>query len=363
MAIPRRRALRTLAGAWAGSSLSSLASPPLFATEPAPPHDRAGWMSRGSYGLMVHWIAPGPAPRKGPRVTDLNKAVDAFDLEGLLGDFRRTGADWLIFTIGQNTACYASPNAALDGWAGPGHCSRRDLVLETARALHAMGKRFVGYLPSEVDAPKALHAAFAWNPKNQSEFQKRYTTFVREYAARYGRDLDGWWFDGCYTWEVFPNSTYDWPLWAGAARAGNPDAALAFNDGSFCVGQTQPLTPQQDYLSGEVEVLRQGKVRLGRGDDSPLILPSSRFALGTRCQWHALVPIDCPWAHEGPGLIDPPRYPDEELFGFVKSAKSVGGAVTLNAGIYQEGRLAEATLGQLERLSKALGTLAVRGGD
>jgi len=315
---------------------------------------RSDWMPRGAFGMMVHWIAPGPAPEKGEQVTDLNRAVDAFNLDRFLDQFRRSGADWLIFTIGQNSGRYASPNAVLDRLVGPGHASRRDLVAEIARGVHRAGKRFIGYLPCETSAPKELHAGFAWNPKDQTEFQKRYTEFIAEYARRFGQLLDGWWFDGCYTWPEFHNSLYKWPLWFGAARAGNPHAVVAFNDGSFCIGITQPVTPLQDYLSGEVEVLKEGKIRLGREPDARLYLPEGRFAPGTRCQWHALVPIDCFWGHHTPGPMDPPRYTDEELISFVRSCRSVGGAVTLNVGIYQEGHIADATLEQLARVRAAL---------
>jgi hypothetical protein len=228
------------------------------------------------------------------------------------------------------------------------------LVLEIAQRLHKNGKRFIGYLPSEANAPVALHEAFQWNPKDQSGFQKRYTTFVREYAERYGKLLSGWWFDGCYTWDVFPNSTYDWPLWADAARAGNHDAALAFNDGSFCIGKTQPLTPLQDYTSGEANAIHDGAVCLGGDEKAPTFMPKSRFVEGTDCQWHALLPIDCFWGHNQPGPMEPPKYSDENLFRFVKNFKSVQGAVTLNVGIYQEGHIGEKTLAQLKRLSKSL---------
>jgi hypothetical protein len=255
-----------------------------------PPKHRADWMPNGSFGVMTHWLAPGPAREKGEYVRDLDRAVDGFDLERFIQDFHRTGADWLIFTIGQNTSYYAGPNTVLDRLAGSGHCSKRDLVLEIAQRLHGLGKRFIAYLPSEVNAPKDLHAPFAWNPKDQSEFQKRYTAFIREYSLRFAKILDGWWFDGCYTWDVFPNSTYDWPLWFAAARAGNPEAAVAFNDGSFCIGITKPVAPLQDYLSGEVDVLIGGKIRLGRQPNAPLCLPTSQFAEGTACQWHALSP-------------------------------------------------------------------------
>lgn len=199
-----------------------------------------------------------------------------------------------------------------------------------------------------------MHEPFAWNPKDQSEFQRRYTSFIREYAARYGKNLDGWWFDGCYTWDVFPNSTYNWPLWFEAARAGNSEAAVAFNDGSFCIGITKPVTPLQDYLSGEVDLLTDGKIRLGRQDGAPLYLPKSRFAEGTTCQWHALVPIDCEWMHGGPGPMPPPKYADAELVRFARGCKAVDGAVTFNLGVYQEGKMAPASVAQLGRLAAAL---------
>lgn len=316
---------------------------------------RTEWMRRGKFGMMVHWIAPGPAPEKGEWIRDLDRAVDRFDLDRFLEQFKQSGADWLIFTLGQNTGFYASPNATLDAWAGPGHTSRRDLALEIATGVHAQKKRFIAYLPAEVNAQsEVIHRAFQWNPKDQSAFQKRYQAFIREYAERFGRWLDGWWFDGCYTWDVFHNSLYDWPAWCAAARAGNPDCALAFNDGSFCIGITRPLTPLQDYLSGEVEALVEGKIRLGREANAPLYLPESRFAPGTHCQWHALVPIDCFWAHQTPGPMEPPRYRDEELLSFLRSCRKVEGAVTFNVGIYQEGHIGEQTLAQLVRLHKAL---------
>lgn len=317
---------------------------------------RCDWMvEEGPFGMMVHWIAPGPAPEEGEWIQDLDKAVDAFQLERFLEQFEASGAAWLIFTIGQNSTYYASPNATLDRLCGPGHCSTRDLVLELAEGVHRLGKRFLPYLPAEVSAPTALHEGFAWNPTDQTEFQHRYTDFIREYALRLGESYDGWWFDGCYTWPQFHNSLYDWPLWCGAARAGNPDAALAFNDGSFCVGIDKPLTPMQDYLSGEVELLVGGRVRFGREETSPLILPEARFIEGTACQWHALLPIDCFWGHGTPGPMEPPKYSDDDLFSLLDACRKVDAVATLNVGIYQEGHLGTETVAQLTRLTERLG--------
>lgn len=313
---------------------------------------RCDWMvEEGPFGMMVHWVAPGPAPEKGPRIRELDRAVDAFQIDRCIEQFEESGAAWLIFAIGQNTACYASPNATLDRLAGPGHCSQRDLVFEMAERVHKLGKRFIAYLPAEVKAPKSLHEPFAWNMDDKSRFQKLYTSFIREYAERFGKLLDGWWYDGCYP---HLNIRFDWPLWQSASLAGNPNAVLAFNDGSFCIGNTRPLTSLQDYSSGEVDVLIDGKIRLGRKANPPLYLPRSRFIEDTTCQWHALVPIDCRWTHEKPGIMEPPKYSDEELLSFLRHCRSVQGAVTLNVGIYQEGHIGSETLAQLKRLRTQL---------
>ena len=354
--------------------------------------DRAQWMS-GHYGLMVHWLYPHVWPEKGAPVSDLDEAVNRFNLERFLQDFSASGADWLIFTLGQNSGCYASPNSVIERLAGPGHCSQRDLALEIAAALHRLGKRFIAYLPCEVAGNTTMHQGFAWNTQegtDQAEFQRRYLTAVREWAERFGPLMDGWWFDGCYQWPIFHSRYMDWPAWFEATRAGNPQRAVSFNDGSLCNGLMQPLHADQDYLSGETEVLIGGRIRLGRPETPqlraygalahtlpepiPTFLPEERFVPGSICQWHSLLPVDCFWGH-GSGCADwlpadlyhfldpnlraapmePPLYSDDELAGFLSNCLKVGGAVTMNVGIYQEGHLGQETVQQLARLSKRLG--------
>jgi hypothetical protein len=339
--------------------------------------DRAHWMA-GAYGLMNHWLFPGVLPERLPGAATIEEACARFNVERLLEDFALSGADWLIFTLGQNTGCYCSPNSVIEELCGPGHCPSRDLALEIAQGLHRMGKRFIAYLPCEVAANRTLHAGFAWNTVDGSDqvgFQRLYTQAVAEWAQRFGELLDGWWLDGCYTWPGFHNSYMDWDLWLGAARSGNPEAVVTFNDGAFCVGNTQPVHSSHDYLSGEAEMLVQGRVRLGRaGDPPPTHLPAGRFASGTRIQWHALLPIDCFWGHGNPppdwlpehryheiqtGSPNPPMelpvYSDLELCAFLNDCLEVGGAVTLNVGIFQEGHYGKETVNQLTRIRNKLG--------
>ena len=312
----------------------------------------------GHWGLMVHWIPPGPAAEKGPYIRDFNAAVDAFNADHFLAQFAATGAEWLIFTIGQNTGFYASPNAMLDQYAGPGHASRRDLVLELAQGVNRLGKRFIAYLPAESKWVTQLHAALAWNPDDQSEYERRYTAIIREYSLRLGRLNSGWWYDGCYNWKAFRHAQRHWELWCDASRAGNPESAIAFNDGSYCCGLEKPVSPLQDYLSGEIWELHGDMIVSGNPKDMPVtyVLPTGRFVEGTECQWHGLLPIDCPWGYNEPatGPMDPPKYTDANLFSFVHQSLQVGGGVTLNVGIYQEGHMPDATLQQLARLNTRL---------
>ncbi len=308
---------------------------------------RAAWLADGSYGLMVHYLISPAGDTAEAKTAEFDRIVDGFDLDGFVAQFESTRADWLIFTIGQNTGYYCSPNEWLDAHL-PGHTSRRDLALEIATRVDALGKRFIAYLPSEVyGQTDEVHAAFAWNPADQSEFQRRYQDFVRAYAVKLGELCDGWWFDGCYTWDVFHNSLYDWPNWFAAARAANPNAIVCFNDGAFCINKVKPVTLLEDYHAGEVHQLVDGKIKLGHEPDSPLYLPDAQYIDGV--QWHALVPVDSTF-EGGPAR----HYSDEELIGFVKACKSVKGAVTINLPVSRDGHIPDASVEQMQRVGEAV---------
>ena len=338
--------------AFASASMApKLVAKPTDAPFAIPAADRAHWLA-GQWGLMTHWIAPGPGSETGHRITDLNAAVDAFDVPAFIRQFEATGAHHLIFTVGQNTTYYSSPNAVLDKYMGPGHAPRRDLVLEIAKGLHGIGKRFIAYLPAEIENDPTMYSAFQWNPKDQREFEQRYTEFIRAYSLQWGSHVDGWWFDGCYTYRDY-YVPRNWQLWCDVSRAGNKHAAVAFNNGSFYSGFTQPMTPLQDYLSGECPGIRHGQVGVTDKNDPDHSIPPRRYAEGTKCQFHILMPIDNHgnWINDKDGPLPPPKYSDEELFPFIQSCVKAGAALTMNVGIYQDGRMGKETLEQLRRMA------------
>lgn len=156
---------------------------------------------------------------------------------------------------------------------------------------------------------------------------------------RWGKKVSGWWFDGCY----FPNSMYrsseapNFASFAAAARAGNPDAAIAFNPG--VVYRMLSLTPHEDFTAGEI--------------DKPEMVTIRRSADGRvdGTQIHMLSYLGETW-----GMGDKPRFTPEQAVEFTKKVTSQGGAVTWDVPVAMSGKIADVFLEQLEAVGKAVGT-------
>lgn len=303
------------------------------------------WMQDGPFGVMVHYLK-GIFPKEGSPNPDFNAVIDRFDVDAFANQIAATGARWLIFTFGQNTGFYCSPNAYLESLI-PGCCSDRDLMGEIANAVHARGMKLIAYLPAEVDLQtQAFRDAFAWDSSGPGKhaFQQHYMKMIKCWSLQHGKRIDGWFFDGCYDSKVkgfmrthdWDNSRFDPKAWAQALRAGNPDAVFTMNAG---VGYLHSVLPNQDYVSGEFNDLS--------------FLPDGPTSFGMQNQ--VLTWLDCRWLHnEEPGLIPPPKYSVDELFAFIEHHRRVGSAVTLNIGIYEDGQLSEPSLNLLKRIDAML---------
>jgi hypothetical protein len=71
--------------------------------------DRASWLCDARYGIMVHFLPSGP---------EWEKAVNDFDVLTFADDARAAGAKYVLFTLGQNSGYYCSPNATYERLAG-----------------------------------------------------------------------------------------------------------------------------------------------------------------------------------------------------------------------------------------------------
>ena len=334
---------------------------PVFAgTKPDGAPNRAQWMAKGSFGVMTHYLIQPKGATPAEKAADLNRIVNSFDLDGYIRQIQETGADWVIFTLGQTTGYLCSPNAYLDKMA-QGITPQRDLALELGRRLHKIGKKLILYLPSAESADPAIKAALK---AGTAGYDSRYFNFLREYSVHLGKMCDGWWFDACGA-----HADDYWLEWIAALRAGNKDTIVAFSGAEFCCGSSiKPISKFEDYTAGEIHLLEDGRIRRDflqpggdiivadgklrlRGREVRTYMPDSQFV--DNVQWHGLLPLDLTFNPAIPNRYC--SYSDKELFGFVEAAKSVGGAVTINVPVdMPTGRILSDSHAKLVRLGKWL---------
>jgi alpha-L-fucosidase len=306
----------------------------LITTATASDAQRADWLNEAKYGVFVHYLGGGP---------NWNKTVESFDVPRFAEQLQEAGAGYLVFTLGQNSGYYCSPNAAYDKYTGhkPGdRCSRRDLPKEIAAALKPRGIRFMLYLPSrspqhDKDAMQGLSDVSEQAPAPQ-EFTRKWSEVIREWSVRYGADVSGWWFDGSYNtngWDDLAQPC-NWNTWAAACRAGNPQSILAFNPGTDLAKAFSRLTEQQDYTAGEQNTF----------EATPAKKPAS-----SGLAWHILCHLGTSWAK-----ADGPQLSDDAMIAYIRQVNAQKGAVTMDVNVTADGKIHAAHLAQLKRIGQAL---------
>lgn len=305
--------------------------------------DRAAWMQTARWGVMTHYLADWQARvhHLDMNVEEWNRLVDGFDVQGIADQLREIGAKYYQISIGQNSGYYLSPNATYDRLTGikPSKCSRRDLVADLSEALSKRGIRLMVYLPSGAPGQdKAADSALEWHsgPDANKEFQSKWEQVIREWSLRWGRKVSGWWFDGCY----FPNTMYRSPeppnfaSFAASARAGNPDAAVAFNPG--VVYRMLSLTPYEDFTAGEI--------------DKPDLVTIRRASGGMidGAQLHMLSFLGQTWG------MGAPRFTPEQIIAYTKKLLAAGGAVTWDVPVETNGTISQPFLDQFRALKHGL---------
>jgi hypothetical protein len=310
---------------------------------------------------MTHYLGAPPSTAGGAELTAemWNSQIDAFDVDGLAAQLAATGAKYLLFTIGQNSGHFCAPNATYDKLVGisPSKCSRRDLIADLAKALKPKGIRLMAYLPS--GAPAADHEArkklqWRWGSPGGwqlpgepvggrlAEFQRNWEAIIREWSLRWGRDVSGWWIDGCY----FPDQMYrfedepNFASFAAALQAGNPEAIVAFNPG-VCV-PVVAHTRHEDYAAGEVnlnqlpQAVEQCQGRWLECEGKPV-------------QFHILTFLGTTWCGG-----DRPQEPNEKIIDYTRRIAARGGAITFDVPIQKDGVIPQAFVDQLRAVGRAL---------
>ncbi|XHR30595.1 MAG: hypothetical protein ACFUZC_08530 [Chthoniobacteraceae bacterium] len=316
------------------------------------------WLGEAGWGLMFHYIDK-PASSNVASLTtpeEWNRRVDSFDVPRFVRAVKETRAGYVIFTIGQNTGHFCSPNAVYDGITGirPSKLSWRDLIAEVAEAL-LPEVRLIAYLPSFAPASDAVaverfRLVPPWDcsasglPPNPdgvaladeklSEFQRKWEAVVAEWGARWGKRVAGWWIDGCYFSEkMYGGEEPNGDSFARALRSGNPDRILAFNTGTAT--PFKRVTGEQDYTAGEVS--------------NKFPVPNKWEPLSSEIdgmQTHILSYLG-DWWGEGE-----PRFEAIWIKSYTRLVNRVGGAMTWDVPIGADGAIPSVFLDQLAQLSE-----------
>jgi hypothetical protein len=304
---------------------------------PGPAPARAGWMKDARWGLLGRYGVEAQTT-----AADWNAQVGAFDAAGLARQLESVGARYFFLTVGGSSGHYAAPSASYDAVvkASPSRCARRDLVSDLAAELAPRGIRLLVHVTSGAPADDATAVrALEWKPGPEANraFRERWERVVREWSTRWGTRVAGWYFDGC----IFPNVLYrgappNFETLAAAARAGNPDAAVAFSPGAL--NQTVSLTPFEDYTAGEAPEIfapyrRRPRVSEGTIDGA---------------QYHVLSFLGKTW---GQG---PPRDLPEQVVAWTRRVNAQMGAVTWDVPLEKSGLLADEFVRQLQAVKRGL---------
>jgi len=301
------------------------------------------WFRDAGYGIMVHFLKEVFAPDGGSN--EWNEMVNRFDAAKFASQANEAGAGYVLFTLGQNSGYYCSPNSAFDKAIGvkPGElCSTRDLPMDLIRELDRYHIPLLLYLPSNPPINNKLVSEklnypykkdSATSPFNQPILED----MIREWSLRYGYAVKGWWFDGLYSWNAIRSTRMDMSLTHNisthtlAAKAGNKNSIVTYNSG---FGKIKANTPYCDYTSGEKSTIDE--------------IPSGRW-VEDGVQWFLFTYLGEKWGGMGQ------QFETEKLVAFADSIVKNDGVLCLEVVPLPNGEILPHHLEQIKAVGKSLG--------
>ncbi|NQU51398.1 MAG: alpha-L-fucosidase [Bacteroidetes bacterium] len=299
------------------------------------------WLLDAGYGIMVHYLKPAIVPDGGSK--EWNEAVNSFNVERFASQVNDAGAGFVMFTLGQNSGYYCSPNSTFDNKLGvnPGDlCSKRDLPKDLIAELKKYNIPLILYLPSNPPVRNELVSEkFHYPLKDTATSQYNQPILedmIREWSLRYGTDVKGWWFDGLYQWNNIRDTRMDMSLKHNisthtlAAKAGNKNSIVSYNYG---FGKIRVNTPYCDYSSGEKRTIDE--------------LPSERWVTDG-VQWFLFTYLGEKWG--GHGL----QFESQELVNKVEQIVKNKGVLCLEVVTSPEGEILPHHLDQIIEVGKKI---------
>lgn len=279
------------------------------------------------WGVFTHYLysiqnQPECVNNMGAGKTDWNDCIDSVDVESIAFNLHKMGADYYFFTMMQGTEFLAAPNETYDRIMGvmPGElCARRDIVLDLYDALSKYDIDL--YLYYTGDGPyknPVTGRKIGFTEPVTRMFVENWASVLQEYAVRYGDKVKGWWIDGCYS-DYFHYNEELLSIYKKAVKKGNPDAAVAFNNG---VKEEFYRWGEGDFCSGEYNDFTHIPPCESIDGAKPFVLaPLGTKDMGIGAAWGA------------PGVC----CEREELAGYIRKVNSRGGVVTVDIAIFRDG--------------------------
>lgn len=353
------------------------------------------WFYERKWGLFSHFHSlPQGSARSGYQsYNSINERVNAFDTDRYAQIVHKINAGYVMFTVMQGSKYLCAPNETFNqitGYKTGEACSERDLIADLIKSLDKYDIPLFLYFTG--DGPykdEQAGIAFGYHDREvevvTEEFVDKWTAVMKEYAVRYGNKIRGWWIDGAFDYFGYLNHDDYLKRYADAAKAGNPHALMAFNNGVIQVDLKNPVyekfygdahTPLQKIRrlekyahEGNMEAkaafrrVPGNSYRYSRYEDYTAgeaneysELPKGRFVEGS--QWHLLsflgIPMYCNelWGNTG-WNSQGSQYSADYMYDYVKKCNKFGGVVSIDAYLYDDGHL---DWGQYEIL-KRLGEL------
>jgi len=222
----------------------------------------ANWFAACSFGISTHWTAKSQ-PVGADDWVPFEEAVSRFSPSSYVNQIAGAGAQYVIFTSTHALQMLPAPSAAIDRIA-PQRTTQRDLIGELADACRSRGLHFILYYNHSCnhgDDP-AWERAVGYHAADKSRLASNLLGIFRELGARYGRRVEGWWFDSCFSLDArgpYNSVTTDmhgfqfpWEEWTEAAKTGYRERLVTLSPGML----THFLfSAHQDYESGEANEL------------------------------------------------------------------------------------------------------------
>lgn len=303
------------------------------------------WFHDAEFGIMVHYLSSNMVQDKGSK--EWNDAVDSFNTDEFASKVSQTGAGFVMFTLGQNSGYYCSPNSVFDSIVGvsPGDlCSKRDLPGDLIQSLKKYKIPVILYLPSNPPISNKMVSekfrySFGKDSATSQYNQPLLEKMIREWSLRYGNDVRGWWFDGLYEWNGIRGTRMDMSLRHNisthtlAAKAGNKHSIVTYNYG---FGKIHANTPYCDYSSGEKMTIDE--------------YPSSRWA-EPGVQWFLFTYLGEKWGGSGS------QFRTKDLTEKARKIVENGGVLCLEVVVDPKGKIVPHHLEQITEVGKVLGKI------